>query len=195
MISLFISYSRKDSEFARKLTEAFKSQKWEFWIDWEDIPPTVDWWKQIEGGIEEAAIFLFLVSPDSSRSTVCRQEIEHAVKNGKRLIPIVVRDVNGEEAPSILGHLNWIFFRESDDFQIAFEKLTTAIKTDYEWVQVHSQLQNKALEWERSNQDTSFLLRGTELHAAEISARHEFIERTSSNGVATGLCVQEQTAY
>jgi hypothetical protein len=168
MTSLFISYSRKDTESARKLTEAFQGQEWDFWIDWEGIPPTVDWWKEVERGIEQAGIFLFLISPDSARSKVCKQEIEHAVKNGKRLIPVVIRDVSGDEAPSELGHLNWIFFRESDDFNLAFGKLITAIKTDYEWVQAHRQLQVKALEWERSNHENSFLLFGKELEDAEF---------------------------
>jgi hypothetical protein len=168
MTSLFISYSRKDIEFALKLTEACKGQAWDVWIDSEGIPPTVDWWKEIEKGIQEAGVFVFLISPDSARSKVCKQEIEHAVKNGKRLIPIVVRDVSGEESPSELRHLNWIFFREKDDFDLAFRKLTTAIQTDYEWVQLHRELQVKALEWQRSNYENSFVLRGKELQDAEL---------------------------
>jgi len=71
MPSLFISYSRKDIEVARKLTEAFKDQDLDVWIDWEGIAPTVDWWQEIEKGIEEADIFLFLISPDSAKSKVC----------------------------------------------------------------------------------------------------------------------------
>jgi uncharacterized delta-60 repeat protein len=168
MASLFISYSRKNIESARRLTEAFQSQDLDFWIDWEGIPPTVDWWKEIETGIEEADIFLFLISPDSCQSKICRQEIEHAVKNGKRLIPLVVCDVNPEEAPAELGHLNWIFVRETDDFDLAFGKLINAIKTDYAWVQAHRELQVKALEWEKSGHENSFLLFGKELHDAEF---------------------------
>src|SRR5215510_4548701 len=168
MASLFISYSRKDIESARKLTQAFKSQDLDFWIDWEGIPPTADWWKQIEKGIEEADIFLFLISPDAVKSKVCEREIEHAAKNGKRLIPIIVRDIKGEEAPKELGDLNWIFIREDDDFNSAFGMLITAIKTDYDWTQTHRQLQVKALEWERSGHENSFLLRGKELQDAEF---------------------------
>jgi len=167
MARLFISYSRKDIDFARRLTDGFQDQELDFWIDWEGIPPTVDWWQEIEKGIEEADIFLFLLSPDSAISKVCKQEIEHATKNGKRLIPIVVRDFHGDEAPSELSQLNWIFFREDDDFEASFGELITAIKTDYEWVQIHKQLQVKALEWERSDHESSFLLRGRELQDAE----------------------------
>jgi len=167
MASLFISYSRKDKEAARKLTEALKGQEFDFWIDWEGIEPTVDWWREIEKGIEGADNFLFLISPDSASSNVCKQEIEHAVKNGKRLIPVVVRDTKAEEVASELRPLNWIFLRDADDFQSAFGKLITAIQTDYIWVQFHRRLQVKALEWERSAHENSLLLRGKDLQDAE----------------------------
>ena len=118
MAKVFVSYSRKDIEFAKRLTAELQKGDLDFWIDWEGIPPTVDWWKEIEKGIEEADVFLFLISSDATKSQICAREIEVAVKNGKRLIPLVVRDVRGDETPSQLSHLNWIFFRESDDFDL-----------------------------------------------------------------------------
>ncbi len=167
MAKVFISYSRKDIEFAKKLTAELAKSDLDFWVDWEGIPPTVDWWRQIEIGIEEADTFIFLISPDSAASKVCGREIDHAIQNGKRLIPLVVRETKGDETPKQLGHLNWIFFRASDDFDAAIKKLLTSIQTDYEWVQVHRELQVKALEWERGKRDKSFLLRGKDLQDAE----------------------------
>src|SRR5688572_2918892 len=168
MTHLFISYSRKDIAAAQKLTESFKGMDLDVWIDWEGIPPTVDWWKEIERGIEEADIFLFLISPDSVQSKVCKQELEHAARNGKRLIPLVVRDIKADESPPELRPLNWIFFRPEDDFDQSLSKLITAIKTDYEWVQIHRELQVEALGWEKNNHENSFLLRGKELQDAEL---------------------------
>ena len=168
MAKAFVSYSRKDIEFAKRLTGELQKSEMDFWVDWEGIPPTVDWWEKIENGIEEADVFLFLISPDSAKSKVCGQEIETAVKNGKRLIPLVVREIAWGETPPHLGHLNYIFFREGDDFDAAVKKLLTAIHTDYEWVQTHRELQVKGLEWERHNHENSFLLRGKELQDAEL---------------------------
>ncbi|HEX2994461.1 MAG TPA: toll/interleukin-1 receptor domain-containing protein [Anaerolineales bacterium] len=153
----------------KKLTSELQKSDMDFWVDWEGIPPTVDWWREIEKGIEEADAFIFLISPDSSASKVCAQEIDCAVKNSKRIIPIVVRDVRGDEAPKQLSHLNWIFFREQDDFDAAIQKLLTAIHTDYEWVQNHRRLQVKALEWERNHKESGFLLRGKDLLDAETN--------------------------
>jgi WD40 repeat protein len=168
MTSLFISYSRKDLESARKLTQPFEGQGLDFWIDWEGIPPTVDWWREIERGIEQADIFLFLLSPDSAGSKVCKQEIEHAAKNGKRLVPVVVRDIKADQAPTELKPLNWIFLRAADDYDAGLNKLIEAVKTDYEWVRAHRQLQVKALEWEKNNHGNGFLLHGEELQDAEV---------------------------
>ena len=94
MAKLFVSYSRKDSVAARKLIEAFRSIQQEVWVDWESIPPAVDWLEQIFRGIEEADAFIFLISPDSIASEVCKVEIARAALNNKRIIPIVLRDVN-----------------------------------------------------------------------------------------------------
>ena len=168
MAKVFISYSRKDIEFAKRLTGELQKSELDFWIDWEGIPPTVDWWREIEKGIEEADVFLFLISPDSAKSKICGQEIDTAVKNGKRIIPIVVREIQWEDTPPKLGHLNYIFFSRDDDFGTATQKLLTAIHTDYEWTATHRRLQVKALEWQRKNKENSLLLRGKDLQEAEF---------------------------
>lgn len=167
MTRIFISYSRKNMVFAKHLTGALQSRDIDFWVDWEGIPPTVDWMQQIQKGIEGADIFLFIISPDSIKSDVCKKELAIAVQNGKRLVPIVATEVTWDEAPSEISRLNYIFFRENDDFDAAFTKLLTAIDTDYDWVQAHRRLQVKALEWDRSSRDGGFLLRGKDLEDAE----------------------------
>ena len=167
MAKIFVSYSRKDIEFAKRLTGELQKSELDFWVDWEGIPPTVDWMRQVQKGIEESDIFLFLLSPDSAKSKVCGEEITHAIKNGKRLIPLIVRDIKSEEVPQELSHLNWIFFRKEDNFEESFQKLLLGINTDFEWVEVHSRLLVRALEWRRGGNDPSFLLRGKDLNDAE----------------------------
>ena len=71
MAKVFISYSRKDIDFAKRLAAELEKNNLDFWVDWEGIPPTVDWWEQIEKVIEEADIFLFLINPDSAKSKIC----------------------------------------------------------------------------------------------------------------------------
>lgn len=167
MPKLFVSYSRKDSAAARKLIEAFKTTiQQEVWVDWESIPPAVDWLEQIFRGIEEADAFIFMVSPDSIISEVCKVEVGRAVLNNKRIIPIVLRDVNPKDAPESIRKLNWTFIRENDNFDDGLAKVKTAIELDLDWLEEHRRLQVRALEWHR-RKDPSLLLHGRDLRNAQ----------------------------
>ncbi len=165
MTDVFISYSRKDKAFVQKLHNALQAEKRDTWVDWESIPLTADWWAEIQEGIENADAFVFIISPDSVTSAVCQQEIDHAAGHNKRLIPIVYRDATG--VPAVLGHLNWIFCRDSDDFTDAFKKLLAVMDTDLEWVKQHTRLTRRAVEWDRQGRNDSYLLRGDDLAQAE----------------------------
>ena len=58
MSDVFISYSRRDIAFARILHQALQERSLETWIDWQDIPPSVDWLVgQIRKNISEAAFY------------------------------------------------------------------------------------------------------------------------------------------
>jgi hypothetical protein len=164
---VFISYSRKDKEFVRRLDEELKRRDREAWVDWEGIPPGDTWEKTIYGAIEATHTFIFVLTPDSIASEVCGREIAHAAANNKRLVPIVYRDVVAEKVPKSLGELNWILFRDGDDFNEATGKLISALDTDLDWVRAHTRLLTRAIEWDANGRNNSFVLRGEDLRAAE----------------------------
>lgn len=60
---IFISYSRKDMQFADKLDEALKGRGFETLIDREEIYAFEDWWKRIEELIARADTVVFVLSP------------------------------------------------------------------------------------------------------------------------------------
>ncbi|NIM92881.1 MAG: TIR domain-containing protein [Anaerolineales bacterium] len=168
MTDAFISYSRKDIAFARILHSALTDQGVGTWIDWQDIPPSADWLAEVYEAIEQADSFIFIISPTSVESEICSLEIAHAAKNNKRLIPIVINNIDPTLVPTSLSHLNWIFFREEDEaYSVAVSDLITAIQTDQGWVKEHTRIQMRALEWERKDQEGGFLLRGRDLSEAE----------------------------
>jgi len=176
MVDIFISYSRRDSDFVRHLHAALTQSRYDTWVDWEDIPPTAAWWKMIQEGIEAAHTGVFVISPDSAASEVCNQEIDHAVKCNKRLIPIVRQDVEEDQVHPALRELNWIFFRQQDDFDSAFQELVEALNTDLAYARAHARLLVRALEWQQKDRNASFLMRGRDLNEAEkwlIQARNE----------------------
>ncbi len=164
---VFISYSRKDVEFVRRLHDELLACDRHAWVDWEGIPPTADWMQEIGAAINEAEAFAFVVSPDSIASPVCLRELAHAAAQNKRLIPIVWREVDAAKVPEALGKLNWIFFRATDDFPAALHTLLGAVDTDLDWVHAHTRLLVRAHEWEARKQNSSFAVRGDDLKAAE----------------------------
>ncbi|PYL26096.1 MAG: hypothetical protein DMF44_00815 [Verrucomicrobia bacterium] len=165
---VFISYSRKDKEFVRRLDEELKRRDREAWVDWKGIPPGDTWEKTIYGAIEATHTFIFVLTPDSIGSEVCGKEIAHAAANNKRLVPIVHRDVAADRVPKSLGELNWIFCRDSDDFEEATDTLIRALDTDLKWVRAHTRLLTRAIEWDANGRNNSFVLRGEDLRAAEL---------------------------
>lgn len=167
MSQIFISYSRKDQKTAKRIIDSLAQYDLEPWVDWLSIPKGEEFESEIKQGIEKAEIFLFLVSPDSIKSKWCQIEIDHAVKNGKRILPIVIRNVSPESTHAEISKRNWIFCRDvEDDFNKAITKTYETIHTDFQWIRYHTRLQIKALEWKRT-EDKSRLLRGKELREAE----------------------------
>ncbi len=167
MSDVFISYSRKDISFARRLHKSLEKNGLETWIDWQDIPPSEDWLAEIHESIEQTDAFIFIISSRSVDSEVCSQEVQYAFENQKRLIPIVIDDIDPGDVPPSIAALNWIFFRETDDYEASVSLLLEAIQTDQAWVKSHTRYQMRALEWERSHRSNAYLLQGVELEEAE----------------------------
>jgi hypothetical protein len=86
---VFLSYAREDAAFARWLCSHLIGQGREVWVDLEDIPPSAEWLDEIRRGIEGAASVVFVLSPDSATSEVCKQELAFADEGNKRIVPIV----------------------------------------------------------------------------------------------------------
>jgi len=84
-IEVFISYSRSDSDFARKLNEYLQLNGKTTWFDQEYISAGTDFKKEIFKGIKEADNLVFIISPHSIRSPYCAEEVEYAVSLNKRI--------------------------------------------------------------------------------------------------------------
>lgn len=168
---VFISYSRKNVEFARKLVKAiYDNGRENVWIDWEDIEYAEDWWHKIQIGIDSAENFLFILSPDSVQSKVCYDEVDYAVKSGKRIIPIVFKEITEKEDfekmhPTISQH-NWLPFGDEKDFDASMQVLLKTIDTDLAHVRTHTKMQTRAREWEQLGRKEAYLLTTGELEDA-----------------------------
>lgn len=167
MADVFISYAREDVKFAHELHDSLVQQRKNVWIDWNDIPPSIDFMEEIYLAIEGADNFVFIISSHSIRSRVCQQELNHAVQHNKRLLPVVVDDIQVGAIPEPLRKINWISFRSTDKFDESVKSLVSAIDADTDRVRIHTRVLNRAVQWKNHGIDKSYLLRGSELRQAE----------------------------
>ena len=103
MADLFVSYARTDADAVRRLCDALIAQRREVWVDSRDIPPTAQWREEIRAAIDAASAVVFVISPASIGSEECRGELEHAVAQGKRLIPLVLQKPDMAAVPAVLS--------------------------------------------------------------------------------------------
>jgi hypothetical protein len=165
MPDIFISYSRRDSEFVHKLVDVLQAKGRDIWVDFDDIPFGSDWWAEIVSGVESSSAAIFCISPDSIQSQVCSLEIAQIIQNRKKLVPIVVREPgeHRDKLPQEVSNLNWLFFTDEGKFDRSLTDLLEAIDTDLELEKDRTRLLVRAREWEQNGHNNSMLLRGEEL--------------------------------
>jgi WD40 repeat protein len=165
---VFISYAHEEKEFVRKFHASLTKADMDVWVDWQDIPPAADWRAEVKRAIEGADAFLFLLSPGSISSKVCGEELEWAMGNHKKLIPVVIVPLeSGAVMDKRLRVPNWVYMRPTDDYNAAFHDLVEAISTDLGWVQQHTRILQRALEWDAKKRNSSYLLQGSDIEDSE----------------------------
>jgi hypothetical protein len=167
MSDVFVSYSRVDDQFVRKLHEALERVGKDAWVDWQDIAPTAEWGAEIYQAIEDADAFVFVLSPESVSSEECARELAHAAGHNKRIVPLHHRAVDPRVVPDPAASHQWISFDSDGGFDRSFEELVRALDTDLEWVAAHTHWLRRARDWEKQSRDKSLLLRGSDLRSAE----------------------------
>jgi len=164
---VFISYSRRDVEFVRRLARVLEDRGKELWVDMDDIGPAAPWREEIRRGVESCDGFVFVLTPDSLASVECGKELTLAVELSKRIVPVVHVDVDHAEVPEAVASLNWVRLRDGDDFDAGLAALLQALEQDLEWVRAHTRLGERAEEWVAHGRGGAYLLRGSDLVDAE----------------------------
>jgi WD40 repeat protein len=167
--SVFISYSRKNKEFVRRLVAGLEANDVKVWVDWEGIPPSADWMVEITEAVQGSDAFICVISPEWLVSKVCLQEYNLGVQNNKKLIPIIYREPEKRiKMPEKLSATNWIYMRtKKDQFKAGVAKIVESISTDLDWVKEQTRLLQRAAEWESKKRNNGFLLQGADLEDAE----------------------------
>lgn len=88
MSHVFISYSRKNQEYARRLAEDIRKHGFDVWID-DRIDSGERWWATIVNAIEVCSAFVVIMSPYSEGSEWVEREVLLAQRENKPIIPLL----------------------------------------------------------------------------------------------------------
>jgi WD40 repeat protein len=185
---LFLSYARVDAPLVKQASALLVERGWKTWVDRSDIPSAADWMSAIRAGIEEADGFVFVLTPHSIASRMCRVELSIATELAKRLLPLVPIDAAtwaadtakiiadpklapAAEVPAELAKLDYIdladFIDRPDPFAALIDELVTAASRDLDWLRRHTRLQQDVRRWVDTRYAPSVLLREPLLTDAE----------------------------
>ncbi|MDY6994882.1 MAG: toll/interleukin-1 receptor domain-containing protein, partial [Pseudomonadota bacterium] len=157
---VFISYSRKDGDFARQLNLALQEAGKTTWFDQESISSGADFEQEIFKGISSSDNFVFILSPDAVTSEYCEREVNFAAQQNKRFIPLLWREGAVEAMPEALRQVHWVDFKD-EVFDKSFTLLIQAIEIDRQHAYQHTLLQQRAEDWQQHQHHHDFLLNKT----------------------------------
>ncbi|MEC4813146.1 MAG: TIR domain-containing protein [Scytonema sp. PMC 1069.18] len=170
MTQVFLSYSEKERAFMEKIAATLKREAFTVWTNKTDIKTGSDFKEAIFRGIEEADNLVYLMSVESLQSEYCQQEISHALSVNKRIIPVLIEELDIEKIPPELRALQFIKFaapQEEERYRADAAKLIHILRQDAAYYEQHKILLAKALKWERQKHNPSILLRGYNLRNTE----------------------------
>jgi hypothetical protein len=101
---IFISYSRKDEDYAQRLTRKLRSEGLEVWIDQNSINYGENWEDRIYEGVINCEAFIVAMTPSSKKSKWVQREIAWADQANKPIFPLLL---SGDSFPRfVLTH--WV---------------------------------------------------------------------------------------
>jgi TIR domain len=122
---VFISYSRPDRAFVARLAESLRAAGVQTWTDVENIVAGAKWQKEIEKGLMDALVLIYVASENSVSSHWMEAELQRFLEKQRRVIPIVIDDHGANNLPISLLPFQWADFR--GDYDVAFQRLLKGI--------------------------------------------------------------------
>jgi len=129
MTRAFISYSRRNTNFAERLARDLSDAGVEVWIDFRQIHAGELWKEEIRSGIERSEVIILVISPDAVASEWVRYEIDYAREHKKIMLPVMAIDsvtsLQATESLKWLLDVHYIKFEAR--YEQAFPELLRAL--------------------------------------------------------------------
>ncbi|QPP08110.1 TIR domain-containing protein [Streptomyces bathyalis] len=180
---VFLSYSRKDTDFARRLSPGLQERLGELWVDWQAINPSEEWRESIARAVRTSDAFVVLLSREALSSTHCWDECRQAMELRKRILPVVIDpELERSSTSGLMRERGWgeltayqkLPLVEPDEEELAqgVADIADFVHQQHRWVAFHSRLTNLAHQWWESGRAEGLLLRSEELSVAEAWQQH-----------------------
>ena len=124
--TIFVSYSRQDTEIAERLINDLARAERDYWLDTTAIKGGDDWILTIAEGIRNSYAMIVIVTANSLDSRWVRDEILWARRKKKPILPILFADVEEMDQYLLLVSYQEIDFFEQD-YQKAFDWLLKSL--------------------------------------------------------------------
>jgi YVTN family beta-propeller protein len=123
---IFISYSKRDAEFALQLAADLEDAGHEIWID-REIEGGQQWRRTIEKAVQDSVAMIVVISKNSIKSRWVQHEGSVAYGLGKSLYPILLDEIEGENPFVWMDEIQWVDFANNpykEGFRQLLEGLT-----------------------------------------------------------------------
>ncbi len=121
---IFISFAHEDYEFASQIRKVLLNERFILNIDKENIKVGENIKQIILNEIKSSSIFIFLISKNSIKYQFVKNELEYAIENGKKILPVLIE--KNVDIPEELKDIQFADFTENKEEAIS--KLIRALK-------------------------------------------------------------------
>jgi formylglycine-generating enzyme required for sulfatase activity len=167
-LKVFISYSRRDSsDFAEEIVAGLELAGFAPFLDRHDIAAGEDWEARLGNLIRQADTVVFVVSPEAVKSERCTWEVNKALAETKRLLPVIFKPVPDADIPLELQRRQFVHFDAGLGINRPLAQLAAALRQDLDWIREHTRLGELAGRWEARGRPDWLLLRGDDLVSAQ----------------------------
>lgn len=123
MAQIFISYSRKDIDFVRKLAGDLETAGYDVWWDITDLQGGDDWVSKIAEAISASQFVVVVLTPTAIASDWVRKEYTQALSLRKKVIPLMLIP---SAMPFALNTINFVNFAVGE-YPVNYKKLLEAL--------------------------------------------------------------------
>ena len=102
---IFISHSSSDNAFADRLNDLLVKSGFKVWYDNESLVAGTDLRLEIAKKIENSEFVIVVWSNNSEKTDWIKEDVDHAIKNGKTILPICLGDCKPD---GFLDGIKWI---------------------------------------------------------------------------------------